>query len=179
MGVIFVAGIHGVGKTTCCAEVAKQISIPHYTASAIIRSEKASVISEHSKEVRNVGVNQNHLVEGLRKIVEAGKQRIILDGHFTLLSAEGQIKPISVDIFAGLDVDGFVLYKDDPLRISARLQERDNMAWDVSLLTTHQNAEIAHAKVVSETLQLPIVYLEAFDSNGLVETTLRVWKTKI
>lgn len=169
MGVIFVAGVHGVGKTTCCVEVTKQIGVPHHTASGIIKAEKASAIAESSKNVRDVQGNQDHLVQGVRKIIEAGEKRFILDGHFTLLDTHGQIQIVATDVFALLNIDGVVVFYDDPERIKARLQERDKRDWDVSLLQMHQDAELAHSRLVATTLQLPIVKLEAFDSSGLVE----------
>jgi len=54
MKVIFVAGIHAVGKSSACKLLSSETGTPHYTASQIIREEKASAISEDSKLVTDV-----------------------------------------------------------------------------------------------------------------------------
>jgi len=38
MGTIFVAGIYGVGKSTLCANLSKELKIPTYSAGDLISS---------------------------------------------------------------------------------------------------------------------------------------------
>lgn len=175
MGVIFVAGVHGVGKTTSCADVAKRLVVPHYTASGIIRSAKESAISGSTKEVGNVRENQELLIEGVNRILESGSQRMILDGHFTILDKQGKINPIESKVFASFKMDGVVVYKDEPERICERLEERDSKRWDIALLREHQLAELEHANNVSMALRVPITVLDAFDSTGLSDVACGTW----
>ena len=175
MSVIFVAGVHGVGKTTCCTEATKILLVPHYTASSVIKSEKASAISGLSKKVRDVNENQDHLINGVQKIIDAGARRFILDGHFTILSSQGQVMAIDVEVFARLNIGAVVVYQDDPHQIHARLHIRDKSGSDVVSITAHQNMELEHARAVTATLQVPIVHLSAFDSSGLIEIASSVW----
>ena len=73
MKVIFVAGIHGVGKTTGCMAVAEELGIPYYTASQIIKGEKASAVVEQSKLVADIDENQRLLIQGVSKLIKGGR----------------------------------------------------------------------------------------------------------
>jgi len=96
MGVIFVAGVHAVGKTTACTHAARTLSIAHYTASSLIKAEKASAIPEWGKVVADIEGNQNLLIRGVRRVLLENRGRIILDGHFTLPNAKGDIEAIEL-----------------------------------------------------------------------------------
>ena len=175
MGTIFVAGVHAVGKTTCCMAATKQLGYPHFSASEIIKAEKSSAVTSDSKEVRDVTENQQLLIRGVDKILNQGKRCFFLDGHFTLLDAKRQIQAVDVAVFAQLRIDSVVVYQDDPKHIQARLKERDNRFYDAELIAIHQNAELAHAEIVSLALQIPIIHLHAFDSSGLIQSASSTW----
>lgn len=166
MKVIFVAGIHAVGKSTACKVVSGEFGIPHFTASQIIRDEKSSAVSANSKLVADVADNQRLLVQGVSRLLEDG--HLLLDGHFTMRrQSDGDIEAIHVDVFRELRVGSVVLFTDHPAEISRRMRARDGVSHPVEMLQSHQNAEIAHAKYVADTLGLPIVTLQAFDTNGM------------
>ena len=61
MKVIFVAGIHAVGKSSACKFLSSETGIPHYTASQIIREEKAS-----KKNFGGSGVTSGNLNKGIK-----------------------------------------------------------------------------------------------------------------
>lgn len=175
MGAIFVAGVHAVGKTTCCLAVTQQLGYPHFSASEIIKAEKLSAVPLGTKEVRDVAENQQLLIRGVDRIRDRGLCHFLLDGHFTLLDTQQQVQTVDVAVFARLRIDGVVVYQDDPELIQTRLEERDRRAYDVKLIAIHQDAELTHAKTVSSTFQIPIVYLDAFDSAGLIASVSRIW----
>lgn len=167
MKVIFVAGIHAVGKSTACKVVSDAFGIPHFTASQIIRDEKSSAVSENSKLVADVVDNQRLLTQGVARLLEDGY--LLLDGHFTMRrKLDAGIEPVHVDVFRDLRVGSVVLYIDHPKEISKRMHTRDGVLHPVEMFQSHQDAEIAHAKHVADTLGLPIVTLQAFDTKGMV-----------
>lgn len=172
MSVFFIAGVHGVGKTTACVEVAKTLNFGHYAASTIIREAKAPAVSEKTKIVADLTANQNLLIAGVSRLVKGG-QRLFLDGHFTLRTSVG-IEPIPVKFFKCLKIRGIVLYYDAPEKIAARLAKRDSFSPTVEVVRSHQCQEIDHAKTVSNSLSVPLVLLKAFDSKGL-ELIVREW----
>lgn len=167
MKVIFVAGIHAVGKSTSCKLVSNEFGIPHFTASQIIREEKSSAVLENSKLVSDVAENQRLLIQGVSRLLENGY--FLLDGHFTMRrQSDGDIEAIHVDVFRKLRVGGVVLFTDHPAEISKRMHARDGVLHPVEIFQSHQDAEIAHAKHVADTLGLPITKLQAFDTKGMM-----------
>ncbi|ARO88760.1 AAA family ATPase [Nitrosospira lacus] len=174
MKVIFVAGIHGVGKTTGCMAVAEELGIPYYTASQIIKGEKASAVVEQSKLVADIDENQRLLIQGVSKLIKGG--RFLLDGHFTIQrESDGGIQAVPVDIFRQLRIEGIVTYTDAPSKIAKRMQLRDGVLPSVGLLQAHQEAEIAHAKHVAAVLSVPLVVLQAFDTDGMKQAIISEW----
>jgi adenylate kinase len=149
MDIIFVAGIHGVGKTSCCKQVSEVTGIPHFSASSIIKAGKATAISANSKAVRDIEGNQRLLAQGLVKIAEAGHARIILDGHCTLLNSLGQVEPISLDVFSPIGLNGVIVFRDDPDKICVRLRARDERVYEAATINEHQDAEVAQAQFVA------------------------------
>jgi adenylate kinase len=168
MGVVFVAGVHGVGKTTACAHAANSLGLAHYSASGLIKSEKASAISMGGKAVTDVEGNQSLLIQGVHKVCKQHSESIILDGHFTLLKPDGEIEAISIDVFRSLLLEGIVVYHDEPEAIAERLKDRDKVASDPVVVDQHQRIELKQAHLVATDLNIPIRVLKAFDEAGLV-----------
>ncbi len=168
-GVFFVGGVHGVGKSSCCSRVAEKTGLHWFTASSVIKAEKESAIDEKSKSVLNVAENQDLLVSGMRKCVGFDNKRVILDGHFTLINSKNEITPIDVEVFRQLGVEGVAIFRDDSRTIYERLDERDGQNWGTARLNEHQAMEIGHGKFVASSLGVPIVLLDAFDVDGLLQ----------
>lgn len=167
MKVIFVAGIHAVGKSTACQVVSDAFGIPHFTASQIIHDEKSSAVSESSKLVADVIDNQRLLIQGITRLLEVGY--LLLDGHFTMRrKSDAAIESVHIDVFRDIRVGSVVLFIDHPEKISKRMHIRDGVLHPVEMFKSHQDAEIIHAKYVADTFGLPIVTLQAFDTKGMV-----------
>ena len=165
MRVIFVAGIHAVGKSTACKLISDEFGMPHYSASQIIRDEKSSAVSADSKLVTDVSDNQRLLIQGVSRLLKDG--RFFLDGHFTIRrKSDGGIEAIHVDVFRELRISSIVLFTDHPEGISNRMHDRDGVLHHVDMIRTHQDAEVAHASYVASTLNIPLVELRAFDIAG-------------
>lgn len=90
--IIFVGGVHGVGKTTLCDDLAAKFNIEHFSASTLIAREKEE---EHlrSKRVDNIAKNQDHLVVAINKYFNSTSW-YLLDGHFCLLNKDNKITQI-------------------------------------------------------------------------------------
>lgn len=172
MKVIFVAGIHAVGKSTACKVVSGKFGIPHFTASQIIRNEKSSAVLTKSKLVADVADNQRLLIQGVSKLLENGC--FFLDGHFTMRrESDGNVEAIPVEVFRELRVESIVLFTDQAEEISKRMHARDGVSHPIEMFQSHQDAEIAHAKHVADTLGLPIITLQAFDTDGMMRAMAR------
>jgi adenylate kinase len=169
MGVIFVGGVYAVGKTTACTHVAKTMSMTHCTASGLIKAEKANAIPKQGKVVTDIEENQNLLIRGVQRVLVENNGRILLDGHFTLPNREGQIERIAIEVFKALDIQGVVVFHDEPDAIAARFVARDGESRSADVVAQHQGVELAHAQRVCDELGIPLMLLDAFDAVGLTQ----------
>ena len=77
---IFVSGVHGVGKSYFCKLVKDSVGIETYSASALISAKKRSGFAK-DKLIPDIDENQQFLlwaVDELRTLC----QNVILAGHF-------------------------------------------------------------------------------------------------
>jgi adenylate kinase len=172
MKIILVAGIHGVGKSSICKQVSDELGFPYYTASQIIKNEKLSAVPDKSKFVEDVDENQKLLVQGVSKLLKKGN--FLLDGHFTLLTKEGNIEHIPIDVFQRVGVSGVVLFTDNPEEIAKRILLRDAVIESIDSLKRHQDGEIEYAKHVASTLSIPLIILKSFDIDGMTQA-IKSW----
>lgn len=168
MTVIFVGGVHGVGKSTCCTGVARATGCLHVTASEIIRRERADAIAASGKLVADVEGNQDLLIRGFRTLQsEAGAASILLDGHFAVRDGQGHIQPVPVEVFSALGIGHFVCLADEPHLIAARIAQRDGSMPDAHDIAELQDAELQNARLVASFLGMPFVLLRGGDADGL------------
>lgn len=163
---IFLGGVHGVGKTSMCAGVSERFGLQVISASAIIRAERAQPSSDSRTAVLNVGGNQGLLVRGVQRIVADAPDRYLLDGHFALRTLAGHIEEIDADVFRAIGVSGLVCLIDDPAAIAQRLSTRDGVVHDAVAISDLQSAELRSAEAVSGTLGLGLKVVKAFDARA-------------
>jgi adenylate kinase len=166
--VVFVGGVHGVGKSTCCAQVAQLDGCLHVTASEIIRRERAQAIASAGKLVADVDGNQELLIRGFHAFrQQAGTSPILLDGHFAMRNGLGGIQSVSVDVFTSLGIDRVVCLTDEPSAIAARVRQRDGTAPPDREVAELQDAELQHGRNIAATLAIPFMLLQGGDIEGL------------
>ncbi len=154
---LFVGGIHGVGKSTMCRKAFGPLGYQCETASSLIAAHGRRI--DKGKRVKNASDNQIALLEQLRYAKER-YCRLLLDGHFTLIDSRGEIEPIDAGVFEAMNPRQLILIKGDTEEISRRLAARDNNKWDASFLAKFQEAEEEHARYVSEKIQVPLRIFE-------------------
>lgn len=150
---IFLGGVHGVGKTTVCDRIFTNVGYHCVTASALIMAHGAH--SYRNKRVESVAVNQAALIEQL-DIERQGYTHLLLDGHYCLINRNDEIEPVDVAVFDQIAPDVFILLKDCPKKILARLKKRDVTSWNQSLLEDFQQTEERHAQSVAVQLGIPL-----------------------
>ena len=124
---IFVSGVHGVGKSYFCNLVKDSVGIETYSASALIATKKRSEFAKN-KLIPDIDENQQFLlwaVDELRTLC----QNFILDGHFCLLNASGEVQRIPYGTFAMLKPDAIVLLTENPEIIASRRRKRDSIEY--------------------------------------------------
>lgn len=150
--IIFIAGVHGVGKTHYCNSL-KDNEIKSYSASELIRKYKK--ITE--KMVKNIEENQNILLKAISYLQE---EKIYLDGHFCLLNTKKEIVQIPMQIFKKLGIKEIFILYSDVKSIADRLKKRDEIEYSYSLINELQKSEIIYGKEVARQLNVPLRFIK-------------------
>ena len=153
--IIFVGGVHGVGKTEFSKRASQEIGFAHLTASSLIR-EMGVNIEQGVKQVSSVSHNQDALIAALTKYKSIHKY-ILLDGHFCILDAHRHIQKIPMSTFREIKPRVIVLVTEIPEVIVGRLSIRDNNFVNLDFIVEFQNRELAHAKDVCSELNIPLL----------------------
>lgn len=162
---IFIAGIHGVGKTTMCQAYSEKHPCVHKSASQLIKEAKATAIEANSKQVKDIDGNQQILIESVNKIRQSGND-LLLDGHFAILNSENKPIALETNVFSDLGINAVIVISDDPDSITKRLESRDDKSSKAIDVTQFQNLEISRAKEVANELNLPVFEIKAFDQSS-------------
>lgn len=151
--IIFIAGVHGVGKGTVCIKIELLTGFPHYSASSLIKSIKNSDVDKN-KVVIDASKNQDDLLTAIAQL-GAKTEYILIDGHFCLQTRSG-IFDIPISTFKGMDLAGILLLTDDISEIHRRLHNRDGKSLDENTLGELQDREKIRAKYIAEKLDVPM-----------------------
>ena len=144
---IFISGVHGVGKSYFCNMVKESTGIETYSASSLITQKKHSGFAK-DKLIPDIDDNQQYLLQAVDELKISG-QNFILDGHFCLLNASGIITRIPHSTFATLKPDAIILLMEKPEVIAARRKDRDGIDASTQSIEDFQQEECAYAKEVS------------------------------
>jgi adenylate kinase len=151
---IFISGVHGVGKSYFCTMLRETTGIETYTSRKIIEQAK-KVLFAADKKINDIDDNQKHLLAAIT--VLKGKNRsFVLEGHFWLLSKDGSIVRIPKQTFIDLQPEAIVLLTEQSAVIAERRMERDGIEIDMMQTQRFQEAEIAYAQEVAEELGIPL-----------------------
>jgi adenylate kinase len=164
--ILFVGGIHGVGKTYFCSKISAKNDLPHYSASKLISLQKEIYFSGN-KNVEHIEGNQNFLIDALQ--TRTSNSNIILDGHFCLLNREGIVTEIPDLTFNQIAPKGILVLTNDINIIVNRLNQRDGKEYDLNLLNDFQNKEIEYSQKVAKKLNVPFLLVNSSDENGAVD----------
>lgn len=152
--IIFVGGIHGVGKTTICDKLSNELSIEHYSSSDLISMLDSQRIKQ-DKRVENIQDNQNMLLEAVKCFLDKDKA-YLLDGHFCLMDNDHSIQQVPIKVFELLGIKGIVVISDYESKILERLKNRDNRDYSLEFIKRFQEKEICYANQVAEQIKVPL-----------------------
>jgi adenylate kinase len=164
--IIFVGGVHGVGKTSLCKKVCEVLGIEHYSASDLIKKVK-NVTFPTNKHVEGIEVNQDSLIVAVDRYMDC-KTVCLLDGHFCLLDEQGNVVPVPLSTFSSLSPIAIIVLNDEPSNIYARTQSRDGEASRIDGIATFQDSEIKYSKLVSESLRVPYLLANPFTEREVI-----------
>lgn len=164
--IIFIGGIHGVGKSTICQQICNNIDIEHLCASDVIKWG-GSTCETADKRVLDIQQTQDRLVAGLREIVMKDKY-YLLDGHYCLINTNDTISQVPQKTFKDIRPILLVVVTADISEIKHRLETRDARLYDYKLLEAMQNKELEYAKNLSMILHIPLEIIYQSDIDNLL-----------
>jgi len=153
--IIFIGGIHGVGKSTICTEIRKENAITYLSASELIKWADMNE-DPKNKNVMDVQVTQDKLIVGLNSI-QAVDDNYLLDGHFCLLIENNEISKVPVSLFQDINPEILCLITGNVEEINQNIVRRDGKSYGVELLMKMQDEEIKHATYISDVLGVPLI----------------------
>jgi adenylate kinase len=162
--IIFIGGIHGVGKGTLCHKVCSEFNLNHITASEILKWDEIS--RRDNKLVEDFFLTQNRLINNLQEIIDK-KSNYILDGHYCLLNSKQIPERIDFETFNLLQPLAFVIVIDDVSEIKSRLEVRDQKKYEYDLLQMFQEMELEYSIELSKKLKKPHLILGKNESDKL------------
>ncbi|MGL1957707.1 MAG: ATP-binding protein [Colwellia sp.] len=164
MKIIFVAGVHGVGKGTISNILTNKYQLEAFSASSLIKNEKKSKV-DINKVVQEPKENQDHLSNAIKKLT-THSSIILLDGHFCLNTADGIFKVLT-STFESLSLDAVFLITEKPSVIFERLLKRDGNSMGVELIEVLQKEEILQAKFITSYLKIPLIISKSGNMKNL------------
>jgi len=168
---IFIAGIHGVGKSTFCNDFETlHPNLECFSASSLIKNYKSNAFTD-SKQVPNIDANQDVLINAL-KSQKITKDLVLLDGHFCLFDSEFIPQEIPLEVFLKLNLNLIILLTAPIELIIERMKSRDGKLHSVDKLSELQDLEISAAKNTAEKLNIPLFILTNNDISTNFENSI-------
>lgn len=163
--VIFVSGVHAVGKSSMCEPYSEKHGLVYKSASQLIREAKADAIGSLDKTVKDIDGNQQLLIKSVSKITQSGTT-LLLDGHFAILNEEKQPTAIDTNVFLELGINAIITIHDSASVIAERMSTRDGIKQSDVDIEELQNLELSRAKQVANELKIPLSTVKAFDNDS-------------
>lgn len=151
---IFVGGIHGVGKTTLCKKMSTELLIEHFSSSELISMFDSRRIKDE-KVADDIKDNQNVLLNAVQQFLYKDRNYLI-DGHFCLISSDYSIKEIPLNTYESLGIKGIILLYNDEEVILKRLKDRDHKNYSLEFIQYFQQKELSHGNYVADKIKVPI-----------------------
>ena len=163
---IFVTGVHGVGKTVYSELLSKSLGIQKYSSGEILIT--AGIQKKADKSVKNVMDNQKILIKEIRE-----KRRhtsdFILDGHLTLINGLGEFERIECRIFQELGITEIIYLLKNTSVVRKQLHDRDGIYWNEKFIKEFVKYDLQYAAIVAERLNIPLHVIK----NAMPETRSR------
>lgn len=148
---IFLGGIHGVGKGYFSKILEKELEIKAFSSSELIKNQ-----NKLDKRVKDIKGNQSKLLIQVDRLKEM-YNTFILDGHFCLIDDKGNFSEIPKDTFVGLNPQIMVLMEEDPVTIVERRKRRDGVELPIDKMSDFMRYERDYALEISELLEKKLI----------------------
>lgn len=168
MEYIFVAGVHGAGKTTLTQKLrAKGLPIISKSISDLIR-QAGKEIEATNKKTEDIKNNQELWKKELKKM-DVGNKILLLDGHFSLLNEEGNVVPLGAETFEGTHMKKIILVSPPVDTVLSRLELRDNHTLDKKRMIKFMTIEKELAQKCSLEKEIPLLIVS---NDGMIDNVI-------
>jgi len=150
---IFIAGTHGVGKSSFGEFISRKMNVQHFSCSTLIRM--CDVTTDIEKRVGDIDFNQQLLISAYHK--HCVNRKVILDGHTTIIDENGQPQVIELGVFNSLNLSLIIYMECHPRIIKDRVKERSGIIWSESYIEDLLASEKAAAQYVAVKLNLKLI----------------------
>lgn len=155
MGVYFLAGIYGVGKSTLGNELSRRMNMPFFSAGNLI-SEVNGEIYGANKVVADKNEDQNILAQRVKRLLEK-YPKVLLAGHFCIVNSKGKVDSLPEYVFEELDIEKIILLEADTAQIADHLTNRDGKQYPVGLIEQMAATEREMAYSIAARLSCALV----------------------
>jgi adenylate kinase len=150
---VFVGGVHGVGKSTICKSLCDQLDLSYLSASELIRWADLNE-DPTNKSVKDIPDTQTRLINAMN-LRRQPDYKYLLDGHFCLFNSKSEITKISLETFEAIQPSVLCVITGRPDEIAKSQAVRGGQVYDLDVITDMQNCEIEHAERVAKHLSKP------------------------
>lgn len=172
-GLIFIAGVYGVGKSTLCEAISKTLEVPYYSASDLISNINGESYGVN-KIVKDKDNNQNILVDAVNQIY-SDNCSILLAGHFCIFDKNYEVDILPEGVFSQLKIRKIILLEADEEVIINNLSKRDEKTYSMEQIVAIKNIEHDQAVKIALKLNLPlIIHRMKFDDSDINNVILKI-----
>lgn len=168
---IFISGIHGVGKTYFCSMLKEEFGFKAFSSSQLISQQKGKDFS-NDKLTSDIEDNQYYLCKAVDELKESINM-FLLDGHFCLLNETGVITRISKNTFERISPSLLILLTEKPEIIANRRFRRDGIKICLEEIDTFQTEERKYAQEISDYLNIPLAISHGSDDYNKILEIIR------
>ena len=166
-GVVFVAGVYGVGKSYLCNAISYEIGLPFYSAGDLIAERNGEMYGRNKKVI-----DKDHNQELLIKCIEEkiSKNDIILAGHMCVFDNTGAISKIDLKQLEKMHIINLILLTADINRVYSNLLMRDSVAYSIKMLEKLMRLESEHFNALARRLRIPANIIDmTYSENDIIE----------
>ena len=165
-GIIFVAGIYGVGKSTLCERLGLSIGIPCYSAGNLISALNGETYGRN-KTVVNKEKNQDILVAAMNDRLQKDTA-FILAGHFWIFDKLINVSRQPESDFSLVPFANLFLLESDVSKVCENLRYRDSRCYPLDALKSLKQSEKMQCEKITKQLGLPLyIHQMLFDDSDV------------
>jgi adenylate kinase len=165
--IVFLGGVHGVGKSSICKKISRYLKIEHLSSGHLLQWQSNNQ-NANEKLVSDIHNTQNRLIQTLRTTVKPGA-KYLLDGHLCLLNKNRKIEKVPYDVFKYISPVIVSILVSKAIEIQERLLQRDNVSYSLDLIQQMQQTEVEYGRELAEYFNIPFLVIESTNYQLLIK----------